>query len=556
MVHQAIAQLGKAFGDDARSPLYIETLSRVGYRLVSEVSDATASEESKRTGVFAMASGAVLILVGLVFVLTIQRESLEEPETGIDPGQVRIVIVPFKDLSPDSSLGWLADGLTADLRQALSGQFSVVGTTNQTAADVVLSGSVQEVENRFVASVENLRQGDLIDWADDFSVLSAYDHDDVRKKLSASIARMTYWARGAREYESLPAEAWRPYYRFTKFRYGGDTDRARYWLERTLDVAPEWGDGWMDLAAFTYGNGVEVRGDPSAVSDAARVLAKAKSLGANETIHEFFRAWIEGYGKNDPDAAERILRPADFGHGYHQIYAVLMVNSGLYDEAIEYLRFHVEVKNPFDVIAWRTLAIAQYLAEDYHGSVESFDRMSQLAPDGPLVQLGALALAYLQVDQREKFDELMLKAEMEANSIGDEQGEMFVYSQRFLRSLSAHGQAHLGDRSALITLGEWWALNNDHWGAIVSFLAAGDTASAELHLREFKRKPIPIGHTWHGVYPFVPLDQRNHPVIRQLKAVLGFTDEWRLELCRRASRFPPESKIGCDPSKYSLLNQT
>ncbi len=37
VVYQAVAQLRKAMGDDARAPRYIETLPRRGYRLVSPI---------------------------------------------------------------------------------------------------------------------------------------------------------------------------------------------------------------------------------------------------------------------------------------------------------------------------------------------------------------------------------------------------------------------------------------------------------------------------------------------------------------------------------------
>ena len=49
-----------------------------------------------------------------------------------------------------------------------------------------------------------------------------------------------------------------------------------------------------------------------------------------------------------------------------------------------------------------------------------------------------------------------------------------------------------------------------------------------------------------------PDEQASHPLVLKLEAVLGYTPEWRLELCERAAALPPESKTTCDPSKYEL----
>jgi DNA-binding winged helix-turn-helix (wHTH) protein len=46
VVYQAIAQLRKALGDDARSPRYIECVPRRGYRLVAEIADGVGLSRS------------------------------------------------------------------------------------------------------------------------------------------------------------------------------------------------------------------------------------------------------------------------------------------------------------------------------------------------------------------------------------------------------------------------------------------------------------------------------------------------------------------------------
>src|SRR5262245_23124590 len=46
VVYQAIAQLRKALGDDARTPRYIETVPRRGYRVIAPVISRTANVDA------------------------------------------------------------------------------------------------------------------------------------------------------------------------------------------------------------------------------------------------------------------------------------------------------------------------------------------------------------------------------------------------------------------------------------------------------------------------------------------------------------------------------
>jgi hypothetical protein len=57
---------------------------------------------------------------------------------------------------------------------------------------------------------------------------------------------------------------------------------------------------------------------------------------------------------------------------------------------------------------------------------------------------------------------------------------------------------------------------------------------------------------WHGDSSLVPPELREHPNVVRYKQLLGYTPEWRAELCERASHFPPESLIACDPSEYPV----
>ena len=63
-VHRRIADLRKQLGDDARSPRYIETLSRRGYRLIAPVTDAPPAAPRRVPNSLGLAAVALAVVLG------------------------------------------------------------------------------------------------------------------------------------------------------------------------------------------------------------------------------------------------------------------------------------------------------------------------------------------------------------------------------------------------------------------------------------------------------------------------------------------------------------
>lgn len=102
---QAVSKLRKALGDDARQPRFIETIPKVGYRLIAPVSEAVdegswkaESERSavppKRRGVAPAWRWATLALVGLMVAGGVWNAS--EPSPRMEQ-RVRVYHVPTPD---------------------------------------------------------------------------------------------------------------------------------------------------------------------------------------------------------------------------------------------------------------------------------------------------------------------------------------------------------------------------------------------------------------------------------------------------------------------------
>ncbi len=197
-----IIKLRKALGDKARSPDYIATVPKRGYRLIAEVvsisqeSEVSPAPEQKATKVAPsnlsvarqpafVTSLIIFILVLLLGVawLTGDREPVTEDLTsGNTPS---ILVLPFANMSGDQNQDYFADGITEDLITSFSRLANLRIMAWHTAANYkndsvspqeagrqvdvryVLTGSVRKAEDRVRISVQLISStsGDLL-WAE------------------------------------------------------------------------------------------------------------------------------------------------------------------------------------------------------------------------------------------------------------------------------------------------------------------------------------------------------------------------------------------------------
>ena len=127
---QAVTKLRKAFHDDAKSPRYIQTVPKAGYRLTAPVRFAPDDTIAPRAGSRRwlqwglMAALVLVVSVGALFILG-DRSAREVPErkspTPTAPDELpTLTVEPFSLLGEDRSQAYLAQGLTYDLITDLS----------------------------------------------------------------------------------------------------------------------------------------------------------------------------------------------------------------------------------------------------------------------------------------------------------------------------------------------------------------------------------------------------------------------------------------------------
>ena len=156
----AVAKLRSALGDSAENPRFIETLPKVGYRFIAEVSvvdayvrskkpesvaeDLPATEPAHKLQVAASAvvpqrrrwtTRRVIVALALVVSLPILSVLLIHPRGRPPMGIHSLAVLPLDNLSGDASQNYFADGMTDELITDLA-QISALRVISRTSVMV------------------------------------------------------------------------------------------------------------------------------------------------------------------------------------------------------------------------------------------------------------------------------------------------------------------------------------------------------------------------------------------------------------------------------------
>jgi len=122
-LYQAVTSLRRVLGDDPRQPAYIETVPRLGYRLVSRVGP-WAEEETPRSLAKLKFLPAVAICLTLVVAVgwLVRSKIATRSQSAIVSSQAQnaVAVLPLLDLTEGMSQEEFADGMTEELIDKLS----------------------------------------------------------------------------------------------------------------------------------------------------------------------------------------------------------------------------------------------------------------------------------------------------------------------------------------------------------------------------------------------------------------------------------------------------
>jgi transcriptional activator of cad operon len=207
-VYQAVTALRRLLGDDAKQPIYIATVPRLGYRLIAPVSawapeplsvsaEMVASPPARRAWPTLVAvAGCVLLLAGLIA----WRMAAPSPKS--------VAVMPFLDLTTQQmKQEYFADGLTEALIDRLSRlpEFEVPSPTaayyykdrslpvaqigRELGVRYLLDGSLRESGDTMHVSARLLRASDgFVVWSASFDS-SKSEPAKAQDAIAAEVAR-------------------------------------------------------------------------------------------------------------------------------------------------------------------------------------------------------------------------------------------------------------------------------------------------------------------------------------------------------------------------------
>jgi len=214
-VYQAVASLRRQLGDDPKQPTYIETVPRLGYRMVAAAgpfAEETATGKPRQgrkvqLGVAATAALCVVLITALLIHDSLANESVSAQ------ANKSIAVLPFLDLTENMNQGPFADGMTEELIDKLSRipglrvpaptasfyfrgkQLPVADIAQALGVAYILDGSVRKSGDRVRVATRLIRAGSVdIVWSETYDrrlddILMVQDEiaDQVTKALRASI---------------------------------------------------------------------------------------------------------------------------------------------------------------------------------------------------------------------------------------------------------------------------------------------------------------------------------------------------------------------------------
>jgi len=441
-LQRAIAQLREKLGDDARSPTYIETITRRGYRLKATVvlpqPPAPPGEDAGDSGVsrwrWAAAAAAVVAVGLLVYYLAPDRSPT------VDTPMQSVAVFPFQ--CPGNTAEYLCFGFSEELTSTLlqAQNIKVVKSRNPmprngsdreiaTALNVdgLLTGSVQQIDERvkIAAELVDARDGGRVVLSDTLEG-SVSDIFRLQEQVASVIARSIRGSaqpvlRAASEPTSF--EAFQAYARGQlefDVRNLEAIERAIALFEETIRLDPLFGPAYLRLA---YAYLLLPDYDPNISAEAMYELATARTDAGIEAdpsilepagtvfgfIHHKRGEWLKATEAFEMAVSAQTVYPIA-----HHWYSRLLGTVGRLDEALAHARRAHEL-DPDSAVLISRLAIASFWVGDLETAGRYFGMASKMRLDAPIHYL-AYALYLVRVGQTDAA-KAIARASLEVNRV-------------------------------------------------------------------------------------------------------------------------------------------
>jgi TolB-like protein/DNA-binding winged helix-turn-helix (wHTH) protein/cytochrome c-type biogenesis protein CcmH/NrfG len=413
---KAINKLREALRDDKKNPHYIRTISKKGYRLVANVrvdsphQPAQLGINKKKPAIarqwqVGIGLTSALIVALLIFIYIQEKEAdpvLSSHKLPITDDKPTVVVLPFRNISPNDKDDYLADGMTSDLTTNLS-KLSSVWVTASTAslvyknADIspekikqsfnaryVISGEVNKIGQaiRINVHLNDMDKGTIL-WAErydrEFTDLFAIQDEVTQKIINSLSLTLTNEEkhRIAKRYTNN-MEAYETFLRaqfLLNARTPEDNIRAREMLQKAIELDPNFARAYASMS-YSYAIGY-LRQWPA---DTDHPLQKALQL-ANQALEldnelpeaYWATAFIYFYQTNIEEGNKLLQQALKLNPNYADAYALLAANAisqGNPERTLDYMANAYRLNPSGGYLYDMQLARAYYFLDNYDLALE------------------------------------------------------------------------------------------------------------------------------------------------------------------------------------------
>lgn len=427
-ISSSINKLRGALSDSARTPRYIETVGRRGYRFIYPVSPAAPElgnvipfpsltgaapvARPRYVRVLAILSAAALVAAMATVLVVISR-----PQPG--GGTIRsIAVLPLKNLSSDPEQEYFSEGLTEELltRIASLHQLRVISRTsvmqykNSTKSlpqiakelnvDAIVEGSVLRAGGRVRITAQ------LIEAATDRHIWAeSYERDErdvlfLQNEVTRDIAQNIRLSLDPSDRQRLAVlrstdpQAHDDYLR-GRFhwarRTAGQLKMAIQYFERAVARDPDYAPAYAGLAdSYLLLSGYSLSPGTTFVVQARQAAEKALALDPDlAEAHTSLALLLEVYEWDWQRAEKEFKRAIELDPNYataHQWYAEYLMFQGRFDEALAESEKARQLDPQSLIIAADRGAILLY-SRQYDRAIQQFREILAADPDFPRAHL-------------------------------------------------------------------------------------------------------------------------------------------------------------------------
>ncbi|HVC11362.1 MAG TPA: tetratricopeptide repeat protein [Burkholderiales bacterium] len=349
---QSVIKLRKALGDNPRSPAYIETISKRGYRLIAPVGKKEAAPARTRAArglrpLALLAAAAVVAAAGSAYVFHSLTRPTPLARSDADAGfagehaaaPLTVTVLPFEAVGAGADQDYLARGIGSDLMTDLSRLSGLrlieAGPQGRvTTARYVVSGSVQRegATLRINVRLTDARTDEQL-WAQrferPFGDLFAIQNEIGRSVTEHLPARITEAERRrlAHRY-TRSLEAYDDFLRGQALflvRGSDENLRARAYYEKALALDPEFARAYAGLA-MTYAMEYRYRrsrGASDALARAAQLAESARQIDPGTPEVYWALGFVQTQGRRYDEALASLRRAIELNPSYADAYALM-----------------------------------------------------------------------------------------------------------------------------------------------------------------------------------------------------------------------------------------